>query len=472
MSRADEIMDRAARAAGSFRNLTQKETDAVVRAVYVAAMSERVRLAVMAHEETGIGSWRDKAVKNFIAAQLVYDDIRGLRTVGVVSEDPKLGLLEVAQPIGPVLGFIPVTNPTSTTIFKALIAMKTRNPLILSPHSSCRRSVAATASVLRRAAQAAGAPEGCIQWVEKPTPGLAEALMTDPRLSLILATGTDSLVRKARSSGTPVLGVGPGNVPVYIGASADIPFAVQGIIESKTFDLGTVCASEQAIVVKRAVARHVIEELESQGGHFLAPDEIERLGRIAFDRTREAMAATVVGQPADRIAAAAGFGVPPGTRVLLARLEGVGPDFPLSAEILAPILAFYVVEDFDEAIRLCAEILRYGGVGHTAVIYSNRPERIEYFSRTLDAGRILVNTPSTQGALGGIYNTLSPSFTLACGSGGRNITTDNISARHLLNIHRIARRRPNALWTALDPALIIDPEVSAERLEAAFHRNN
>lgn len=472
MSRADEIMERAAKAAASFRNLTQKDTDAVVRAVYLAAMAERVRLARIAQEETGIGLWRDKAVKNFIAAQLVYDDIRGLRTVGVVSEDPKLGLMEVAQPIGPVLGFIPVTNPTSTTIFKALIAMKTRNPIVLSPHPSCRRSVAATASVLCKAARAAGAPDGCIQWVEKPTPKLSEALMTDERLSLILATGTNGLVRKAFASGTPVLGVGPGNVPVYIGASADIPFAVESIIESKTFDLGTVCASEQAIVVKRAVARNVVEEFESQGGYFLAPAEIEKLGRIAYDRTREAMAAVVVGQPAGRIAAAAGFDVPPGTRLLLARLEGVGPDFPLSAEILAPILAFYVVDDFDEAIRRCAEIIRFGGVGHTAVIYSNRPERIEYFSRTLDAGRILVNMPSTQGALGGIYNTLSPSFTLACGSGGHNITTDNISARHLLNIHRIARRRPNSLWTALDPALILDAEVDAERLEAAYHRNS
>jgi acetaldehyde dehydrogenase/alcohol dehydrogenase len=296
--------------------------------------------------------------------------------------------------------------------------------------------------------------------------------MTDPRLALILATGTNGLVRKAFASGTPVLGVGPGNVPVYIGASADIPFAVESIIESKTFDLGTVCASEQAIVVKRAVAKSVVEEFESQGGYFLSPAEVEKLGRIAYDRTRESMAPTVVGQPAARIASSAGFAVPPGTRLLLARLDGVGPDFPLSAEILAPILAFYVADDFDEAIRRCSEIIAYGGVGHTAVIYSNRPERIEYFSRALDAGRILVNTPSTQGALGGIYNTLSPSFTLACGSGGRNITTDNISARHLLNIHRIARRRPNALWTALDPILILDADVDAERLEAAYHRNS
>jgi acetaldehyde dehydrogenase/alcohol dehydrogenase len=457
MSRADEIMDRAAKAAATFHNLTQKETDSVVRAVYLAAMAERVRLARLAQEETGIGLWRDKAVKNFIAAQLVYDDIRGMRTVGVVSEDPKLGLVEVAQPIGPILGFIPVTNPTSTAIFKALIAMKTRNPLILNPHPSCRRSVAATASVLRRAAQAAGAPEACIQWVERPAPKLSEALMTDPRLSLILATGTDSIVRKARASGTPVLGVGPGNVPVYIGASADVPFAIESIIESKTFDLGTVCASEQAVVVKRAVAGRVIEEFESQGGYFLTPDETEKVGRIAYDREREAMAVTVVGQPALKIAASAGFSVPPGTR--------------LPAEILAPILAFYVADDFDDAIRRCAEILRYGGIGHTAVIYSNRPERIEYFSRTLDAGRILVNMPSTQGALGGIYNALSPSFSLACGSGGRNITTDNISARHLLNLHRITRRRPNSLWTALDLSLVVDGNVDAEQLEAAYHKN-
>jgi len=471
MSRADEIMERAARAASSFRSLNQKETDSVVRAVYLSAVAERIRLAKLAHEETGIGVWRHKVAKNFMATQLVYEDIKSQKTVGVIAEDPRSGFIEVAQPIGPVLGFIPVTNPTSTTIFKALIAMKTRNPLIISPHQAARRSISAAAQACYQAARQAGAPEHCIQWIEKPTPQITKALMTDSRLALILATGTESLVRKAHTSGTPVLGVGPGNVPVYIGGTADIPFAVGCILESKTFDNGSVCASEQAVVVKKAVARQVIEEFKQYGAYFLNPDQIERVSRIAFDRERGTMTASIVGQSVSRIAAMAGIEVPKNTILLVASLAGVGPDFPLSAEILAPILAFYVEEDFDSAIRRCSEILRYGGTGHTAVIYSNTDERIEYFSKALDAGRILVNMPSTHGALGGIYNTLNPSFTLSCGSGGHNITTDNITARHLLNIHRITRRRPNPRWLSFSKTLLYDESAPAERLESAFGRN-
>ncbi len=471
MSKAEDVVARAVEAAEAFRHLGQKNADSIVRAAYLAALAERVRLAKMAHEETGIGLWQHKVIKNFIATQLVYDDIRHQRTVGVISQDFRTGVAEIAQPLGPILGLIPVTNPTSTTVFKALISLKTRNALIICPHQAARRSIAAAAEVCYQAALQAGAPEDCIQWLDKAGPETTAALMSDPHLALILATGTDSLVRKAHTSGTPVIGVGPGNVPVYIGSSADVPFAVQSITSSKTFDNGSVCASEQAVVVRWEVADRVVEEFKKQHAHFLSPEEVEKVGAIAYDRERGTMAAAVVGQAAPEIARRAGFEAPAGTTLLIAPLKGVGPRYPLSAEILAPILAFYIEDDFDAAIRRCSEITRFGGTGHTAVIYSNRDDRVEYFARVINAGRILVNMPSTQGALGGIYNTLSPSFTLGCGTGGNNITTDNITARHLLNIHRIARRRPNPRWASVEEALLLDEKIPPETIESEFNRN-
>jgi acetaldehyde dehydrogenase/alcohol dehydrogenase len=471
MADAERILANACRAANELRGRDQTRTDAVVRSIYLAAFGGRVELAQLAHEETGIGVWQHKVVKNVIATQLVYEDIKDERTVGVIGEDRLKGIVELARPLGAILGLVPVTNPTSTTIFKALIAMKTRNPLILSPHQAARRCTAAAAELCYHAARAAGAPEHCIQWLERPAEAALKQIMGDRRLALILATGTPSVVAKAARSGTPVIGVGPGNVPAYVGATADVPFAVSNIMASKTFDNGTVCASEQALVVRRDGALSVRQELERQGGHFLSPEQVETLGRIAYDRERRTMTARVVGQSAERIAATAGFDVPPGTRLLVAPLDGVGPDHPLSAEILAPILAYYEERDFEAAIERCSEITRFGGVGHTAVIHSNSDERIEYFARQVDASRILVNMPATHGALGGMFNTLSPSFTLSCGSGGHNITTDNITARHLLNVHRITRRRPNPRWTGFDASRYLDETLSAESLEAAYNRN-
>jgi acetaldehyde dehydrogenase/alcohol dehydrogenase len=471
MSKAEDVVARAVQAADDYRGLGQKNTDAIVRAAYQAALAERVRLAKMAHEETGIGLWQHKVIKNFIATQLVYEDIKNQRTVGIIAQDARSGVAEIAQPLGPILGLIPVTNPTSTTIFKALISLKTRNALIVCPHQAARRSIAAAAEVCYQAALRAGAPDDCIQWLDKAGPETTAELMSNPQLALILATGTDSLVRRAHTSGTPVIGVGPGNVPVYIGISADIPFAAQSIISSKTFDNGSVCASEQAVVVRWEVADQVIDEFKKQHAYFLTPTEVDKVGQLAYDAERGSMTAAVVGQAAAEIARRAGFEVAAETALLIAPLKGVGLKYPLSAEILAPILAFYIEDDFDDAIRRCSEITRFGGTGHTAVIYSNRDERIEYFSRVINAGRILVNMPSTQGALGGIYNTLSPSFTLGCGTGGNNITTDNITARHLLNIHRIARRRPNPRWLSLETGLLLDEKASPETIESEFNRN-
>lgn len=471
MSRAQEIIGKAVTAAEAFRRLDQEQTDRIVRAMYLAAMDHRVSLAKMAHEETGMGVWQHKVIKNIIATQLVYEDIRNQKTVGVIYENPRNGISEVAQPLGPILGFIPVTNPTATTIFKALICLKTRNPLIISPHQVARQCTSAAAEICYKAAVEAGAPEHCIQWFDKPATTTLDELITHHRLGLILATGTEAVVHKAHTSGKPAIGVGPGNVPAAIGVTADLPYAVGCVVASKTFDNGTVCASEQAIVTRRIIADKVLAEFEKQGAYILNEEQIEKVGRIAYDQERGMMTPTVVGQSVQRIAQAAGIHVPSDATLLIGILDKVGRAYPLSAEILAPILAFYIEEDFDAAIKRCSEITRFGGAGHTAVIHSNSDERIEYFSRTINASRILVNIPSTFGAVGGTVNTLSPSFTLSCGSGGNNITTDNITARHLLNIHRVTRRRPNSRWEAFDQNQYLDESITASQIEKEFNKN-
>ena len=471
MANIDEIIRRAQEAAAAFRDLDQPKTDRIVRAVYLAAMDNRVRLAAMAAEETGMGFGPHKVIKNVIASQLVYEHIKNHKTVGVISEDSFSGIIEMAQPLGPVLALIPAINPTSTTIFKILITTKTRNPVIISGNAIAKNCVAETARVCYQSALKAGAPEHCVQWLAKPSPKTAKELMSHRGLALILATGAGELVKASYSSGTPTIGAGSGNVPVYIGATADVPFAVRNILTSKTFDNGSICASEQAIVVKKEIAEKVTAEFKIQKAYFLSPEETEKVGRIAYDQERGVMLASVVGQPVQRIAEMAGIDVPVDASVLIARLDEVSREQPLSAEILAPILAFYIEETFESAIARCMEITRFGGIGHTAVIYSNAPERIEYFSKNLDVARILVNTPSTQGALGGMFNTLPPSFTLSCGSGGKNSTTDNISTRHLLNIHRICRRRVNQRWMSIDHRKYLDESLTAEEIEKEFSKN-
>jgi acetaldehyde dehydrogenase / alcohol dehydrogenase len=464
-------MERAVAAAEIFRTYDQKQVDKIVHAVYLAALDQRVSLAKMAHEETGMGVWQHKVIKNVIASQLVYEDISNQKTVGVIYENPRNGIIEVAQPLGPILGFIPVTNPTSTTIFKSLICLKSRNPLIISPHQAAKSCTCTAAQFCYAAAIKAGAPADCIQCLEKPSSTTLDELMAHPRLGLIIATGTEAIVRKASLSGKPAIGVGPGNVPAAIGVTADIPYAVRSIIFSKTFDNGTVCASEQAIVTRRVIADQVLAEFQKQGAYILNEEQIEKVGRLAYDQERGLMTPAVVGQSVQHIARAAGIIVPDEAILLIGILKHVGRAYPLSAEILAPILAFYIEEDFDAAIKRCSEITRFGGQGHTAVIYSNSDERIKYFSQTINASRILVNIPSTFGAIGGTVNSLSPSFTLSCGSGANNITTDNITARHLLNIHRVTRRRPNPRWVNFDQDKYLDESLTAEKIERGYNNN-
>ncbi len=468
---AAEMMDRAVMAAAEFSQIDQAQTDQIVRAVYEAGFNQRVRLARMAADETGLGVWQDKVMKNAVATQFVYDDIRNEKTVGIIAEDHERGIAEIAQPMGPILAIIPVTNPTSTVLFKILIAMKTRNPIIICPSKKAVRCCAETARICYEAALGADAPEHCIQWIEQVSREHTQELMRHPKLALILATGGAGLVHEAYSSGTPALGVGAGNVPVFIEASADVPFAVEQIMISKTFDNGTICASEQALVVERAVAAAVEAALAQRHAVFLAPADVARVEAVVWDSAKKSMNPDMVGQPATRIAAAAGVPVPETTRLLIAPLGGVGPAWPLSSEILAPLLAYYVVPDFTAAVNVCIDLNYHGGIGHTVSIFSNNEERIREFALLMNAGRIVVNTPSSQGAVGGLYNKLSPSLTLGCGTGGKNITTENVTARHLLNIQRITRRRVNERLQRFDKRKYLDESLDACAIEQEFNRN-
>jgi len=467
----DAIMRKASLAAAVFSQLSQEHTDRIVKAVYQAGFNHRVRLAKLAVEETGIGNWKDKVIKNVVATQLVYESIHGLKTVGIISEDDERGIVEIAQPLGPVLAVTPVTNPTSTVLFKILIALKTRNPIIVRPHSSAIRCSSEAARVCYEAALSEDAPEDCIQWLENTSRAETQALMQHKKLALILATGGGSLVNAAYSSGTPALGVGAGNVPVFIEQSADIPFAVDQILISKLFDNGTICASEQAIVVEQPIAEKTVSEFKRRGAYFLSDEEAGKIERIVYDSGKGVMSVAVIGKTAAEIAIMAGMDVPPGTRLLIASLRGVGKDYPISSEILAPILAFYIAEDFKHAVNLCIDLNFHGGIGHTASLFSNDEAKIKEFALVMNAGRVVVNMPASQGAVGGMYNTLHPSFTLGCGTGGKNITTDNITARHLLNIQRISRRRVNQRFERFNQELYFDESLDATAIEKEYNRN-
>jgi len=480
--RADDFLAKAKESAAIFSQLSQVHVDRIVKAVYEAGFKNKVKLAKMAVEETGIGRWEDKVIKNVAGSLFVYEDIKNLKTVGIISDDRETGIVEIAQPIGPILAIIPVTNPTSTVIFKILIALKTRNPIIISPHQRAIKCSVETAKICYEAALREDAPENCIQFTREEPIDFAtfdikdyyaetQAIMSHPKLSLIIATGGGGVVKAAYTSGTPAYGVGSGNVPVFIDKSADIPFAVKNILISKTFDNGTICASEQAIVVEESIADAVIKEFEAQKGYFLSEEEVKKVEKVAFDRERGVMSADVVGQSVEKIAQLAGIKVPVETSVLLALLKGVGSDYPLSSEILCPILAFYVAKDSSSAIKTCIDLNFYGGMGHSASIYANDESVIREFSTEISAGRILVNTPSSQGAVGGIFNKLHTSLTLGCGTTGKNITTDNITATHLINIQRVARRRCNERFANFDVNLFYNESLSTDELLKIFNLN-
>jgi acetaldehyde dehydrogenase/alcohol dehydrogenase len=472
LDQANELLDRAQLASAEFHQYNQEQTDRIVEAVFKAGFSNRVKLAKMAQEETGMGVWEHKVIKNVLATQLVYESIKNEKTVGVISSDSLTGITEIAQPLGPVLAIIPVTNPTSTVMFKILICLKSRNPILISPHRGAIKSCTETVRICYEAALEAGAPEDCIQMVYGGKREFTQLLMAHPKVALILATGGTGMVKAAYSSGNPALGVGPGNVPVFIDESADIPFAVSSIISSKTFDNGTICASEQAIVVVNTIESQVKDEFEKQHCYFLNQEEVRKVEKIAIVAGANSMSPFVVGQPVSVIAQKAGISVPEGTKILIAQLEGVGHDFPLSVEVLAPILAFYSTKDYASAVNTCIDLNYLGGIGHSAGIYANNEARILEYSELLNAGRILVNTPTTQGAVGYFFNHLAPSLTLGCGTGGKNITTENITAKNLINIQRVSRRKPNELWFSHNQANYFDESLSVDEIMNEYYKNH
>ncbi len=427
-------------------DLDQSQVDNIVKEMSMAGLDEHMRLAKMAVEETGRGIFEDKAIKNMFATEYVYHSIKYDKTVGIINENEIEDYVEVAEPVGVIAAITPVTNPTSTTMFKAIISMKTRNPIIFAFHPSAQRCSTEAARILRDAAIKAGAPDDCIQWIENPSIEATQALMHHPGVAMILATGGASMVKAAYSSGKPALGVGPGNVPCYIEKSVDVKRAATDLILSKTFDNGMICASEQAVIVDKDISKEFEDFMKDNKCYFWNEEEIKKLEKNAIDEAKCAMSPAVVGQSAYNIAKMAGFNVPEDTKILIAKLKGVGPEYPLSREKLSPILAYYISDGWEHGIKIAEEMVEFGGLGHSAVIHSKNQRVIDEFSRRIKAGRIIINSPSTHGAIGDIYNTNMPSLTLGCGSFGRNSTTANVSAVNLINKKRVARRRVNMQW--------------------------
>jgi acetaldehyde dehydrogenase (acetylating) len=434
---ARHSVERAHEAQKKFAAFSQQQVDAVVEACANAATEAGESLARLAVEETGYGNVPDKITKNRLASVDVPRAIRGMRTVGVIREDREKGIIEIAAPVGVVAAVIPSTNPTSTAIYKTLISLKAQNAIVLSPHPTAMRCICESAAVLRHAALKMGAPEGLIACLEHPTMQGTQELMKNRLTGVILATGGTGLVRAAYSSGRPAYGVGPGNVPALIERTANVKKAVADIFAGKTFDYGTICSSEQAIVTEEAVREQVLEECRKQGAYFLSSGEISRLGPLVFLGGAHVPNTQVVGRPATTIAEMAGIKVPASTRVLIAQLDGIGRDVPLSAEKLSPILAFYSAPNLAAAIDICVRLLDHGGAGHTASIHSQSEAAVKQYGLAVPAFRIAVNTSSVHGSIG--YSTnLFPAMTLGCGSPGGNITSDNIGPQHLMNVKRVA----------------------------------
>lgn len=429
------------RAAGAaqrqIEQFSQQQIDAIVEAMAAAGLRESEHLATMACEESGFGKQVDKVAKNRFVLTDVVAAMRGMRTVGVIREDTERRVVEIAEPVGVVAGIIPTTNPTSTAIFKCLIALKARCGIVLSPHPGAKACIKAAADVMHEAAAAAGAPRGIIGCMTVVSMEGTRELMRGEGTDVILATGGSAMVKSAYSAGKPAYGVGPGNVPSYIERTANVEQAVRDIIAGTTFDNGTLCSSEQAIVCDRVIRDQVVAAAKAQGGYFLSPAECEQLAPVLIDIGRMIVNPALVGRPATVIAAAAGIQVPAQTRVLICPQDGVGRDHPLSHEKLSPVLAFYEVEDWREGCERCQQLLRFGGLGHTMSIHSQDEAVVLEFGLHKPAHRVVVNTVSAVGAVG-LTTGLFPSMTLGCGSWGNNITSDNVGPQHLINIKRLA----------------------------------
>ncbi len=442
----DVLANNGAKALVEFRSFTQEMVDEIVKQVALSALENHKDLAKLAVEETRRGVYEDKVFKNMFATEMIYNNIRDMKTVGVININEDEGMVEMAEPVGVIAGVIPITNPTSTVIFKSLISLKTRNPIVFAFPKYAQKCCSATAVLLRDAAIKAGAPENCIQWIEKPSHDAFQVLMKHPKVSLILATGGPNLVTAAYSSGKPALGVGAGNVPCYIEKSANIKRAVNDLILSKTFDNGMICASEQAVIIDQVIYDEVRQELIDNNCYFLNEEERKMVEQIAIDPKNGGLNPLIVGLNAPMIAKMAGLNVPVNTKILIAEIEGVGPQYPLSCEKLSPILACYKVNSLEEGFDIAEQTLEYGGLGHSAAIHTTNQDVIDTFALRMRAGRIIVNTPSTHGAIGDIYNTSLPSLTIGCGTYGGNSVSQNVGAANLINIKKVAKRRTMTQW--------------------------
>lgn len=442
----DGYVAKAQKALDEFMALNQEQIDTIVKAMTLAGLDKHMELAKMAVEETGRGVYEDKITKNMFATEYVYHSIKNEKTVGVIAENDLEDYEIIAEPVGVVCGVTPVTNPTSTTMFKSLISVKSRNPIIFGFHPGAQKCSAAAAKIVLDAAVAAGAPENCIQWIEYPSIEATNALMNHPGVATVLATGGSGMVKAAYSTGKPALGVGPGNVPCYIHKSADLEQAVNDLILSKTFDNGMICASEQAAIVDKAIAPKFEKLMKKYGCYFAKPDEIKKLSDYCIDSEKGAVNPVIVGKPATWIAEQAGVKVPEGTKILLAKLDGVGPEYPLSREKLSPVLAYFIVDSTEEGIDRAEEMVMFHGMGHSAVIHANDEDVIQKYAATMKASRLIVNSPSSHGAIGDIYNTNMPSLTLGCGSYGGNSVSGNVTTVNLINQKRVAKRRVNMQW--------------------------
>lgn len=452
----DSLAEKGQEALKELSKKSQHEINDIVHQMSMAAVDQHMHLAKLAYDETGRGIYEDKAIKNLYASEYIWNSIKDNKTVGIIGEDKQKGLTYVAEPIGVICGVTPTTNPTSTTIFKAMIAIKTGNPIIFAFHPSAQQSSKYAAKVILEAATKAGAPKDCIQWIEVPSIEATKQLMNHKDIALVLATGGSGMVKSAYSTGKPALGVGPGNVPTYIEKTAHIKRAVNDIIGSKTFDNGMICASEQVMVVDKEVYTDVVKEFKLHQTYFVNKNELQQLEDAIMNEDKTAVKPDIVGKSAVDIAKLSGISVPEKTKLLVAEIDGIGKDYPLSREKLSPVLAMVTAKSTGHALQICEDILKFGGLGHTAVIHTEDSQLQQKFGLKMKACRVLVNTPSAVGGIGNMYNELIPSLTLGCGSYGRNSISHNVSAVDLLNIKTIAKRRNNMQWFKLPPKVYFE----------------
>lgn len=442
----DQLVKNALSALNDFLLLDQETVDNIVHEMALAGLAKQQQLAKMAIEETGRGIYEDKITKNIFATEYVWHSIKYQKTVGIIEDNEEEDYMIVAEPVGVVAGVTPVTNPTSTTMFKILTCIKTRNPIIFGFHPSAQKCSKEAAVTLYEAALKSGAPKHCIQWIEYPSVEATRELMNHPDVSMILATGGAGMVKQAYSCGKPALGVGPGNVPCFIEKTANLKRAVNDLVLSKSFDNGMICASEQAAIIEEPVYKEVVELMKKAGCYFASKEEIKLLEPVVINLEKGTVNPAIVGKSPATIAAMAGITIPAGTKILCTELEDVGPEYPLSKEKLSPVLAVIKAKTLEHGLKLCEKMIELGGLGHSSVIHSSSEDVIKTFSDRMKTGRILVNSPATHGAIGDLYNTNMPSLTLGCGTYGGNSTTHNVSAVDLINYKRVAKRRVNMQW--------------------------